>query len=242
MATTRPQSLAGNPSPAQSRCRPKSPEVNIRLACVSLKKELRPLLSPNCCFLTAFPLFLHSFVRLRSVITESCSRASTVARLRSQNGLSEKWLILCQESHEWFCFSGDPAPYLLKPGQESPLGTLLCPHLREACCSAPGPWPLSSISYCWPEPGQASVKGSKASGQLPCLFCACVHVKWLQLCPILWDSMDCSLPVSSVHGILQAIMLEWLAWHAMVHRVAKYQTRLKRLSTHACTIRVYCIL
>ena len=114
----------------------------------SLEEELGPFLSLNYCFLTAFPLFLHSFVRLRSVITESCSRASTVAMIRSQNGLSEKRLILCQESHEWFCFSGDPAPYLLKPGQESPLGTLLCPLLREACCSAPGPWPLSSISYC----------------------------------------------------------------------------------------------
>ena len=115
--------------------------------CASLKKELRPFLSPNC-FLTAFPLFLHSFVPLRSVITESCSRASTVARLRPKNGLSKKWLILYQESHDWFYFSVDPVPYLLIPGQESPLGTLLCPLLREACPSAPGPWPRSSISYC----------------------------------------------------------------------------------------------
>ena len=32
-----------------------------------------------------------------------------------------------------------------------------------------------------------------------------------QLCPTLWDSMDCSLPGSSVHGILQARTLEWVA-------------------------------
>ena len=32
-----------------------------------------------------------------------------------------------------------------------------------------------------------------------------------QLCLILCDSMDCSPPVSSVHGILQARILEWLA-------------------------------
>ena len=147
MVTTQPQFLAGNPSPAPSPWKPKSPEVNIRLVCASLKKELRPFLSPNC-FLTAFPLFLHSFVPLRSVITESCSRASTVARLRPKNGLSKKWLILYQESHDWFYFSVDPVPYLLIPGQESPLGTLLCPLLREACPSAPGPWPRSSISYC----------------------------------------------------------------------------------------------
>ena len=36
---------------------------------------------------------------------------------------------------------------------------------------------------------------------------------WLftQLCPILCDAMDCSLPGSSVHGILQARILEWVA-------------------------------
>ena len=32
-----------------------------------------------------------------------------------------------------------------------------------------------------------------------------------QLCPTLCDSMDHSLPGSSVHGILQARMLEWVA-------------------------------
>ena len=32
-----------------------------------------------------------------------------------------------------------------------------------------------------------------------------------QLCPTLSDSMDCSLPGSSVHGILQARVLEWVA-------------------------------
>ena len=31
-----------------------------------------------------------------------------------------------------------------------------------------------------------------------------------QLCPTLSDSMDCSLPGSSVHGIFQARVLEWL--------------------------------
>ena len=29
--------------------------------------------------------------------------------------------------------------------------------------------------------------------------------------PTLWDSMDCSLPGSSIHGILQARILEWVA-------------------------------
>ena len=33
----------------------------------------------------------------------------------------------------------------------------------------------------------------------------------LQPCPTLCDSMDCSPPGSSVHGILQARILEWVA-------------------------------
>ena len=32
-----------------------------------------------------------------------------------------------------------------------------------------------------------------------------------QSCPTLYDPMDCSLPGSSVHGILQARVLEWVA-------------------------------
>ena len=38
-----------------------------------------------------------------------------------------------------------------------------------------------------------------------------VKVSVLQLCPALCDPMDCSLPGSSVHGILQARILEWIA-------------------------------
>ena len=36
--------------------------------------------------------------------------------------------------------------------------------------------------------------------------------KLLQSCPILCDPMDCSPPGSSVHGILQARILEWVAF------------------------------
>ena len=32
-----------------------------------------------------------------------------------------------------------------------------------------------------------------------------------QLCQTLWDPMDCSPPDSSVHGILQARKLDWVA-------------------------------
>ena len=41
-----------------------------------------------------------------------------------------------------------------------------------------------------------------------------LEVKWsevAQLCPTLCDPMDCNLPGSSVHGIFQARILEWVA-------------------------------
>ena len=42
--------------------------------------------------------------------------------------------------------------------------------------------------------------------------CACTHARSVtQSCPILWDPKNCSPPGSSVHGILQAKMLEWVA-------------------------------
>ena len=39
--------------------------------------------------------------------------------------------------------------------------------------------------------------------------CACVHS--LQLYPTLCNPMDCTLPGSSVHRVLQARILEWVA-------------------------------
>ena len=52
-------------------------------------------------------------VSLRSLITETRKRTNTVPRLRSQNGLGQKWFLLCQQSHAWFSFSRDSMPYLL---------------------------------------------------------------------------------------------------------------------------------
>ena len=48
-----------------------------------------------------------------------------------------------------------------------------------------------------------------------CHFLQCMKVKSesevAQSCPTLCDPMDCSLPGSSVHGIFQARVLEWVA-------------------------------
>ena len=38
---------------------------------------------------------------------------------------------------------------------------------------------------------------------------ATAAAKFLQSCPTLSDPMDCSPPVSSIHGIFQARVLEW---------------------------------
>ena len=45
----------------------------------------------------------------------------------------------------------------------------------------------------------------------PSYFIMKVKVLVAQLCPTLCDLMDCSLPGSCVHGILQARILEWVA-------------------------------
>ena len=42
-------------------------------------------------------------------------------------------------------------------------------------------------------------------------MCVCVCVIVTQSCLTLCDPMDCSQPGSSVHGILQARILEWVA-------------------------------
>ena len=56
--------------------------------------------------------------------------------------------------------------------------------------------------------------------------------KSLQLCPALCDPMDCSLPGSSVHGIFQGRVLEWvaIAFSNMLSRlVITFLPRIKRL-------------
>ena len=49
------------------------------------------------------------------------------------------------------------------------------------------------------------------TGLLPITFPVCKLAKSLQLCPTRCNPMNHSLPGSSVHGILQAKTLEWIA-------------------------------
>ena len=73
----------------------------------------------------------------------------------------------------------------------------LCVTLRRQPTRLPGPWD---------SPGKNTGVG--------CHFLLqCMKVKSesevVQSCPTLRDPMDCSLPISSIHGIFQAGVLEW---------------------------------
>ena len=61
-------------------------------------------------------------------------------------------------------------------------------------------------------PTQGSNQGLQRGRQmLDCLSHQGSPMLVAQLCPTLCDAMDCSLPGSSVHGLLQARILEWVA-------------------------------
>ena len=57
---------------------------------------------------------------------------------------------------------------------------------------------------------------------------AAAAAKSLQLCPTLFDPMDCSLPGFSIHGILQARTLEWVA--ISFSNAWKWKVKVKSLS------------
>ena len=93
-------------------------------------------------------------------------------------------------------------------------------HLRHLCCCCcyvasvvsdpvqPHRWQPTRLPRPWDSPGKNTGVG--------CHFLLqCMKVKSesevAQLCPTPSDPMDCSLPGSSVHGIFQARVLEWVA-------------------------------
>ena len=72
--------------------------------------------------------------------------------------------------------------------------------------------PLNMISICsWLS--CLIFKGNQLAGRSRVCVCVCVCVCVLvtQSCPTLCNPMDCSWPGSSVHGILQARIVEWVA-------------------------------
>ena len=92
------------------------------------------------------------------------------------------------------------------------------PHFIDVGNEAPrrGVAFLSSHSWQVAEPGLEPSLNTRTGAlkTLVCwvpLVCQHVHAKSLQSRPTLRDPMDCSPPGSSVHGILQAGILEWVA-------------------------------
>ena len=57
-----------------------------------------------------------------------------------------------------------------------------------------------------------------------------------QSCPTLSDPMDCSPPGSSVHGIFQARVLEWVA---NAFSIGSQEADITEVTEHACTHVVY---
>lgn len=76
-------------------------KICIRLWCISLEEEVG---SCFCWTVVSWLLFFCSCIPslpLISWFTETCSRASIVARLSYQNDLVHKWLLLCHGSFLW---------------------------------------------------------------------------------------------------------------------------------------------
>ena len=69
-------------------------------------------------------------------------------------------------------------------------GNLPVPRIKHEC---PAPLSLRQIIYHW------------VTGNID------IEIVVAQSCPTLCDPMDCSLPGSSIHGIFQARVLEWVA-------------------------------
>ena len=66
---------------------------------------------------------------------------------------------------------------------------------------------MSSVVSCWHISYVLSFKLLK-------MLSMCVHAKSLEAFPTLSNPIDCSPPDSSVHRILQARILEWVAMHS----------------------------
>ena len=78
--------------------------------------------------------------------------------------------------------------------------------LQSCLTVRPHTWQPTRLPGLWDSPGKNTGVG--------CHFLLqCMKVKSesevAQLCPTLSETMDCSLPGSSVHGIFQARVLEW---------------------------------
>ena len=90
--------------------------------------------------------------------------------------------------------------HALRVHKGEPQRVLVCPPSSHSQLRNIRVWPLLDHRELKKCPLREAVQGTGLS-------CA----KSLQSCPTLCDPVDCSLPGSSVHGILRARILEWVA-------------------------------
>ena len=87
------------------------------------------------------------------------------------------------------------------------------------------------------EVGTGQVRAGTSQGsQDPLSTHVASNVVVTQWCPTLWDPMDCSPPSSSVHGILQVRILEWVAFSFSRRSRTKDRTRVSCIAGTFFTI------
>ena len=87
---------------------------------------------------------------------------------------------------------------------------LFCLCLSHAAWAAQFNSSILLVSWRQHRPRTMGISRLEVSCRITVCVCVCVCV-YAQSHPTLCNAMDCSPPVSSVHGILQAKVLEWVA-------------------------------
>ena len=89
-------------------------------------------------------------------------------------------------------------------------------------CTAAAPEPQSIRLPSQPLPGPR-VPSCGGLWYFLCSFAVCLNLPLSRSGLTLCDPMDCSLPGSSVHGISQAKILEWVACHFLLQGIFRIQ-------------------
>ena len=128
--------------------------------------------------------------------------ACCLIRLKAENFYNQSVLCQKQEGVYWKSLS----PWSKTVQLPGPSGLLWCDHHDQRILDIEGVLNSSraQMSNSKPHTSALSQLPYKQRG-------VSVHTKSFQMCPTLCDPMDCSPPGSSVHGILQARILEGVA-------------------------------
>ena len=117
------------------------------------------------------------------------------------SGLYTTFSSLLMPASSWSSLSAPISPFL---------NCLLDPHIQHSFHVDQFNAPSILAPNYHTHTNQSASKGEDSISVYVCV-CVCVCVLISQLCLTLCDPMDCSPPGSSVHGILQARILEWVA-------------------------------